>query len=190
MACEIFTDWDRTRCDHSLIKNENPESARNTSFVPGPGNSRKSIEVMEHKICSVLSIIVMLLSCSLTGCGTLPNGRTWGQDATLTPGWDHLTKSVHHAFLAPDVIVPAIAAGLLQIDHVDARISDWAVEHTPLFGSSHNARVASDYGYILAETAYGVSVIATPAAQTAASGSGRNVRARQSVSLPIRSATI
>lgn len=110
----------------------------------------------------MLSIIVMLLSCSLTGCGTLPNGRTWGQDATLTPGWDHLTKSAHHAFLAPDVIVPAIAAGLLQIDHVDARISDWAVEHTPLFGSSHNARVASDYGYILAETAYGVSVIATP----------------------------
>jgi len=114
------------------------------------------------RIRSLLCIFVIFLSGGLAGCGTLPNGRTWGQDVTLTPGWRRLAESAHHAFLTPDVIAPAIAAGLLQIDHADERLSDWAVEHTPLFGSPHNARVASDYGYILAETAYGVSIIAAP----------------------------
>lgn len=114
------------------------------------------------RIRSLLCIFVIFLSSGLAGCGTLPNGRTWGQDVTLTPGWRRLAESAQHAFLTPDVIVPAIVAGLLQIDHVDAQLSDWAVEHTPIFGSPHNARVASDYGYILAETAYGVSAIAVP----------------------------
>jgi len=40
--------------------------------------------------------------------------------------------------------VPLIGAGVVSIDDWDREISDWAVENTPVFGSTEDAIEASD----------------------------------------------
>ena len=37
--------------------------------------------------------MIILVSGMFFGCGTLPNGRGWGQDATLLPGWRRIAKA-------------------------------------------------------------------------------------------------
>ena len=59
----------------------------------------------------------------LTGCGTLPNGHRWGQDTTLSPGWQRVGTAARKAALSPQVWVPAVGAGVFllgeQIAHID-----------------------------------------------------------------------
>jgi PAP2 superfamily len=96
------------------------------------------------------------------GCGTLSNGRGWGQDATLTPGWDRIKESAVNAALSPETWMPIAASLVLQVDDMDKRISDWASKKTPVFGSQENA---SDWGNYLEDSSnavYLVTVMATP----------------------------
>ncbi|MDQ1331447.1 MAG: hypothetical protein QG578_1715, partial [Thermodesulfobacteriota bacterium] len=95
-------------------------------------------------------------------CGTLSNGRRWGQDATLFPGWERIKKSAIDVALEPETWAPAICAAAIQIDDTDERISDWAVKHTPVFGSEDDARDASDLMLDATGIAYLATAIATP----------------------------
>jgi membrane-associated phospholipid phosphatase len=101
----------------------------------------------------------------LAGCGTLPSGRGWGQDATLFPGWQRLGKAARHAAFSPETWAPATAALVLQIDDWDEDISEWAVDNTPIFGSPEDAEDASDYLRDATGVIYFLAALATPSGE-------------------------
>lgn len=98
----------------------------------------------------------------LAGCGTLPSGRGWGEDATWRPGWERVRTSAVNAASDPWVWAPLAGAAVLQIDDLDRRTADWAREHTPIFGSQHNAENWSDDLRTASVVAHYATILATP----------------------------
>jgi membrane-associated phospholipid phosphatase len=107
-----------------------------------------------------LLVIVVLLACG--GCGTLPNGRSWGEDATFAPGWDRVRTSALNAARDPWVWAPLAGAAVLQIDDWDERAARWATTHTPIFGSQRSADDWSDRLRAASILANVVTLAATP----------------------------
>ncbi len=106
-------------------------------------------------------LLAGLLALS-AGCGTMSNGRRWGETATVRPGWSHVGRSAWAAVRDPQVWGPLLAAGLLQIDDADRELSDWAVEHTPIFGSPEEAEDAVGWtGEVLDDALY-ATMLLTP----------------------------
>jgi hypothetical protein len=103
-----------------------------------------------------------LTSLVLAGCGSLPNGRRWGQDATVAPGWDRVRTSAVKAARDPWVWGPLLGAAAFQIDGWDRRTSDWAREHTPIFGSQSSAEDWSDDLRSASTVAQRITLLATP----------------------------
>jgi hypothetical protein len=103
-----------------------------------------------------------LLFLLLAGCGTLPSGRGWGEDATWRPGWERVRTSAVNAARDPWVWAPLAGAAVMQIDDLDRRTSDWAREHTPVFGSQHNAEKWSDDLRTASVVAHYATIVATP----------------------------
>ncbi|HEX2493457.1 MAG TPA: phosphatase PAP2 family protein [Steroidobacter sp.] len=101
-------------------------------------------------------------SAVLSGCGTLPNGRGWGEDAAVLPGWERVRTSVVDAARDPWVWAPLVGAAAFQIDDWDRRTSDWARKHTPVFGSEHNAENWSDDLRSASVWAHYLTIAATP----------------------------
>ena len=108
-------------------------------------------------------LLFSILPLLVTGCGTLKDGRSWGQDALVpVPTWERIGRSALRAVLNPMTWVPAVGAGVFAIDHFDRKVSDWAYEKNPIFGSPSTAGDSSDY---LLWTTFGtgaISTIATP----------------------------
>lgn len=98
----------------------------------------------------------------LWGCGTMSNGRLWGEDVTFQPGWKKISESACRAATSPLVFIPAIAALLLQIDNADERLSDWAADHTPIAGSNSRAEQLSRDLRSISSYAFYLSLLATP----------------------------
>ena len=92
----------------------------------------------------------------------MPNGRGWGQDATVFPGWGKIGHAALDAALSPATWIPAAGALVVQIDNWDHRISDYASRRTPIFGSQSNALDYSDYFLAASEATYGLTVLTTP----------------------------
>lgn len=101
----------------------------------------------------------------LTGCGTLANGRGWGQDATLSPGWHRVGQAALNAALDPQTWAPAIGAAVLQIGSMDTNLSHWATKRTPIFGSQSNASTASDILNGVSMGACAITALATPSGE-------------------------
>jgi membrane-associated phospholipid phosphatase len=80
----------------------------------------------------------------LGGCTTLPSGRGWGADATIRPGWDRVREAAVTAARDPWVWAPVAGAAAFQFGSFDRRVSDWARENTPIFGSTDKAVQWSD----------------------------------------------
>jgi len=118
---------------------------------------------------SCLNLVrVFLAVCTVglfVGCATLPNGRGWGQDATILPGWHRVWDAAVAAALAPETWVPAAGALAFQVGDLDRNLSQWASDHTPLFGSRKSADRASDYLSNGAEAAYLITALATPSGE-------------------------
>lgn len=98
----------------------------------------------------------------LSGCGTLPSGDRWGENATPAPGWQRVRESAVDAARDPWVWAPLVAAAAFQIDDWDRRSADWAREHTPVFGSQSSARDWSDDLRKAAAIVHYATVLATP----------------------------
>lgn len=109
-----------------------------------------------------------LLTLLAAGCSTLPNGRTWGEDATATPGWARVLESAINAARDPWVWAPLIGSAVVQIDDWDHRVSDWAREHTPVFGSTHGARDWSDHLRNASVVVHYAAIAATPGGENPA----------------------
>src|SRR6516165_2320673 len=98
----------------------------------------------------------------LAACATLPNGRNWGEDATVQPGWQRVGRAALEAVEAPSFWLPLAGAAVLQIDNWDHRVSSWARRETPVFGSQQNATEWSDRLRSASAYAYFATVAATP----------------------------
>lgn len=88
--------------------------------------------------------ILLLSMLVLSGCGTMRNGRGWGQDAIYPISWERVQKAATNAFFDYQTLIPAAGALIFAIDDWDERASDWAIDHTPIFGSVDDAGDASD----------------------------------------------
>ena len=108
------------------------------------------------------TFFLLIGSALLCGCGTLPNGRQWGQDATFAPGWDRVKDSAVSAVRDPWVWAPLAGAALFQIDDWDRRSADWAQEHTPIFGSQRSAEDWSDHLRTASGLAHYTTIAFTP----------------------------
>jgi hypothetical protein len=109
-----------------------------------------------------------LMACSiamLAGCGTLANGRGWGQDATLFPGWHRVGKAALNAALEPETWAPAVGAAVFQIGSMDRNLSHWASTRTPIFGSQANASTASDVLNGVSMGTCAITALATPSGE-------------------------
>lgn len=105
---------------------------------------------------------VLLNTGLLGGCGTLPNGRQWGHDATLFPGWDRIRQAATSAAFAPETWVPVVGAAVVTVGEIDENLADWAADHKPVFGSQTGAEGASDRLRDATAAAYLITALATP----------------------------
>jgi hypothetical protein len=125
----------------------------------------KTSSCLIYSLIHVFSILIpatILISIFAGGCGTLPNGRGWGQDAFFPVDADRVSRAAHDAFFNSNTLVPLASALVLGIDDFDERISDWAVEHSPVFGSEADARDASDYLRATLRIEAVITALATP----------------------------
>ena len=100
--------------------------------------------------CCTQNFLLLVLICGsvfLSGCGTLQNGRRWGEDAFSSPTLEKIGQSAYRALVDWQTLVPAAGALIFTIDHFDNRVSDWAGQHHPIFGSQSGAKTASDVLY-------------------------------------------
>ena len=88
--------------------------------------------------------LIVGVTLAATGCGTLPDGSRWGQDAFTYFDSNRIAKAAKDAFLSPHTLIPLAGAAVFAIDDFDERASDWATDRTPVFGSEKDARDASD----------------------------------------------
>ncbi len=89
-----------------------------------------------------------------TGCVTNASSRPGFGDRAFTGiSAGHVGESFLSATLSPRFWVPALGALAFGIDDADTKVSDWARDHQPIFGSGSSARSASDVfvGVIAAE---------------------------------------
>ena len=110
--------------------------------------------------------LIVLSALVFAGCGTLPNHRHWGQDAFSPIDLDRAARAAHDAFFNVNTLAPMVGALVFGIDDLDERASDWAVKHTPIFGSPRSARDASDDLKAFLEIEAVVTAIATPSGDT------------------------
>lgn len=106
--------------------------------------------------------LIICCALSLSACGTLPNGKGWGENATLLPGWERVQTSAVNAAKDPWTWAPLLGAAAFQIDDFDRRTSDWAREHTPVFGSQSSAEQWSDDLRSASSFAHYATILATP----------------------------
>jgi hypothetical protein len=133
----------------------------NVSLTIFNGKSRNW--VMHPKVHSsrfLLPVFTVLLFIS--GCGTLENGRGWGQDAFYPIDFDRITRAGRNALFNPRTLVPLAGAAVFAVDDFDQRVSDWAVDHKPIFGSSNNAREIRNKIKDILEIEVLVTGLATP----------------------------
>ena len=74
--------------------------------------------------------LIVCLS-ALSGCIT--SGGAHGVNPRW-PGASEAWQAARTAATEPGTWVPIAAAGLLTIDNADGRLTDWAIDHQPLFG--------------------------------------------------------
>ncbi|MGD9873337.1 MAG: phosphatase PAP2 family protein [Kiritimatiellia bacterium] len=108
---------------------------------------------------ALIGFFVVIL---LTGCGTLPSGKRWADDATLLPGWNRLGRSALNAATSPRTWLPLAGAGMLHVGDMDKKAAEWASDHRPIFGDMETATQASDDGGHWLEYWMYATLLATP----------------------------
>ena len=84
------------------------------------------------KISSAMMIIV---SMSTSGCATT------GDDGV----WPRIVTNSHASVKQKSVWIPLAAAAFFAATSADHEVSEWAIEHQPMFGSTENASDWSDW---------------------------------------------
>jgi hypothetical protein len=93
-------------------------------------------------IFTFLTTAALAVVC--TGCGTTRSGRAWGENAIQSFEWKRVPQAAKNAALDPITWLPLVGAGVIAGGGWDHNISNWATEHTPVFGSKDAAEDYSD----------------------------------------------
>ena len=107
-------------------------------------------------------LAMILISLYITGCGTLRNGRGWGQDAIYPVDLKEIPRAAFNALVDPQTVVPAAGALVFGLSKWDKKVSHWATGHTPIFGSTKNAENDKSYLEIPLYTEVFITALATP----------------------------
>src|SRR5512145_1363640 len=146
------------------VRDEPPASP--VTHVPGFARSIewRAARPASHRATRPMAGIAICcgIVAAMSGCGTLPDGRVWGEEVTWRPGAERMRVAALDAVRDPWVWLPALGAAVIQIDGWDRRVSDWAREHTPVFGSTRQAEVWSDDLRTASVIAHYSTMIATP----------------------------
>jgi len=110
----------------------------------------------------IVLLATLFIAVSLTGCGTLSNGRGWGQDAIYPVDLKRIPRAALNALVDPMTFVPAAGALVFGLSEWDKKVSHWATSHTPIFGSVQNAKNDAVYLEIPLYTEVFVTALATP----------------------------
>jgi membrane-associated phospholipid phosphatase len=120
---------------------------------------------MPFRVNSLVPVAGLCVAFFVTGCAT--SGQSaWGGNATLHPGVMRLREAAVDAAKSPRVWAPLAGAAVFQINGWDRKVSNWARDNTPLFGSQQSAVDWSDTLRTAASVSYFASVLATPGADT------------------------
>lgn len=93
----------------------------------------------------ILGVLIVALLSGTWGCGTLANGRRWGEDAFSHVSAAHVARAARHALFDVQTLLPATTAVIFAAADLDEPASDWITDHTPVFQSPDTARNVSDY---------------------------------------------
>jgi len=107
----------------------------------------------------------MAVACGLAllgGCATMSGDP-------FAVGWARTEQAALDAAKSPWVWAPLAGAAVTQVDNIDHRISNWAVDNTPVFGSVQNAHDWSNYLQGVETVAWLGSVALTPGANGSSS---------------------
>ncbi|HNS19427.1 MAG TPA: phosphatase PAP2 family protein [Sedimentisphaerales bacterium] len=132
--------------------------------MPVPVQFRSRIQRSRSRELPSLAAVSVLLF--VVGCGALDGGRGWGEDALWPVDLPRVGRAARDALFDRATLAPLAGAAVFAIDDFDNRASDWAVKHTPIFGSTNDARDASDClkDVLLAEAV--VTAVLTPSGDT------------------------
>jgi len=129
-------------------------------------SSKNKADLSFYRTLKRLHLMVLLamisISLSVTGCGTLRNGRGWGQDAIYPVDLKRIPRAAFNALIDPQTLIPAAGALVFTVNGYDRKVSNWATKHHPIFGSEQNARTASDILSIPLPVEAVVTALATP----------------------------
>jgi membrane-associated phospholipid phosphatase len=98
----------------------------------------------ERTARALVRFAVLLILGLSAGCGTLKNGRGWGQDAVWPVQWERIPKAAVRALADPVTWIPALGAAVFTIGDWDEETSKWASREQPIFGSTKTAKDMSD----------------------------------------------
>jgi hypothetical protein len=113
-------------------------------------------------INNLLGLSIFLLGLFLSSCCTTRTPHILGEDATITPAINRISKSAKEALFEPQTWVPLAAAVLIAATNTDMKIQKWAEEERPIFGSTTNAIKYSDRLVKTSGWIYLGSLIITP----------------------------
>jgi hypothetical protein len=118
-----------------------------------------------RRFLPALLLIMGIFLPLITSCGTLENGRGWGQDALYPVDGTRVSHALYNACTDWGTLITAGGAVVSSLDNFDERVNSWATGHTPIFGSINSAGRASDYleGILLAEVLG--TALATPSGE-------------------------
>lgn len=85
-------------------------------------------------------MVLCALAILFSGCATSPDGYSGAQTSRL----QRLRDAAVRAAVDPYTWVPAAGAVVFSLGDLDQRVSDWAYEHSPIFGSPEDASQASN----------------------------------------------
>ena len=110
-------------------------------------------------------LIVGFFLILITSCGTLENGRGWGQDALKPINGKRVSKALYDAATDWGTLIPAGGAVASSLGNFDERVNSWATGHSPIFGSMDSASRAANYllGILQAEVV--LTALATPSGE-------------------------
>ena len=132
--------------------------------------AKKEMEIMLPYCCLKRSNLIALFALAfvlsaVTGCGTLSNGRGWGQDAIYPVELKKIPRAALNALTDPMTFVPAAGALVFGLSKWDKKVSHWATTHNPIFGSTTNAANDAIFLEIPLYTEVFVTALATPSGE-------------------------
>jgi membrane-associated phospholipid phosphatase len=78
------------------------------------------------------------------GCMGPQGQKSWGEDAIWPIDSERVAKAAYNALIDPQTYIPAAGALVFTISDWDRKVSDWATERAPVFGSQKTAKDASN----------------------------------------------